>query len=509
MLHKIYHDYIFRVANLRDGLSTHMANVHLGLISANEHYELDPLSGILVRRIRSPQSLRPHLTVLVDDFYRAYTHGISTTDFSYDEGAPGRKFRCKVILLFWTGDYPAQALVSGTHSKTCHWCTLKSTAAPEITRRCWGDYRCYLPDSHPMRRDATYGRPETRPPPPSRTHEDFFTHGRAQEEYKGPEVRSPYKESGIKEASILAALPLFNIAWDILGDMMHIVDGLWKRHIFAMLAGKRGPAVPKPRISWTALENKNLQRDHDAVCAQLRAWTVSDATQDIMDKRSISLGGSTGWIRNNLEVFKHKAVLSSHDWFLLVQSAGDYLLHDVFPGDTDKRKEACLLGIKDACSLCISTTSAFDSENRQVIDKVKQTVIEALCVAESLFPKTEMAVMFHVLLHIPDGIYRWNNVRNFWSFFGERCMGWLIRFIHNRDLAVENIVTAYTRQSLVLGSLYVLLLTYYVDIIHIMLPSLTFYVDIIHIMLTLLTYYVDIVHIMLPLLTYSVVIVHI
>ena len=220
MLHKIYHDYIFRVANLRDGLSTHMANVHLGLISANEHYELDPLSGILVRRIRSPQSLRPHLTVLVDDFYRAYTHGISTTDFSYDEGAPGRKFRCKVILLFWTGDYPAQALVSGTHSKTCHWCTLKSTAAPEITRRCWGDYRCYLPDSHPMRRDATYGRPETRPPPPSRTHEDFFTHGRAQEEYKGPEVRSPYKESGIKEASILAALPLFNIAWDILGDMM-------------------------------------------------------------------------------------------------------------------------------------------------------------------------------------------------------------------------------------------------------------------------------------------------
>lgn len=31
-------------------------------------------------------------------------------------------------------------------------------------------------------------------------------------------------------------------------------------------------------------------------------------------------------------------------------------------------------------------------------------------------------------------------------------MGWLVRFIHNRDLAVENIVTAYTRQSLVLGT---------------------------------------------------------
>lgn len=31
-------------------------------------------------------------------------------------------------------------------------------------------------------------------------------------------------------------------------------------------------------------------------------------------------------------------------------------------------------------------------------------------------------------------------------------MGWLVRFIHNRDLAVENIVTAYVRQRLVLSA---------------------------------------------------------
>lgn len=32
-----------------------------------------------------------------------------------------------------------------------------------------------------------------------------------------------------------------------------------------------------------------------------------------------------------------------------------------------------------------------------------------------------------------------------------RCMGWLIRFIHNRDLAAENIITAYTRQCVLLS----------------------------------------------------------
>lgn len=58
--------------------------------------------------------------------------------------------------------------------------------------------------------------------------------------------------------------------------------------------------------------------------------------------------------------------------------------------------------------------------------------------------------MFHVLLHVPDAMFRWNAVRNFWGFFGERTMGYLIRHIHNRDLAAENIMTAYVRLRFIL-----------------------------------------------------------
>ena len=79
-------------------------------------------------------------------------------------------------------------------------------------------------------------------------------------------------------------------------------------------------------------------------------------------------------------------------------------------------------------------------------------VVEAIVLCESVLPKTELPVMLHVLLHVPDCMYRWNSVRNFWSFFGERCMGYIIRFIHNRDLAAENIMTAYCRLRLVLDS---------------------------------------------------------
>jgi hypothetical protein len=71
------------------------------------------------------------------------TLGIKTIDASVPRG-DGRLFRCHVILLFWTGDYPAQASVSGMNSKRCHWCTLKAEHAPEVTRMMWRGMRRYL-----------------------------------------------------------------------------------------------------------------------------------------------------------------------------------------------------------------------------------------------------------------------------------------------------------------------------------------------------------------------------
>ena len=60
--------------------------------------------------------------------------------------------------------------------------------------------------------------------------------------------------------------------------------------------------------------------------------------------------------------------------------------------------------------------------------------------------------MFHVFMHVPEAMWRWNAIRNFWGFFGERCMGYLIRHIHNRDLAAENIMTAYVRLRFIIKS---------------------------------------------------------
>ena len=176
--------FVLRCANLPDSLSTHMANCHLHLLSANEFWEVDKDAGILRRRVRAPKSLNPHMHLVVDDLLGAYNVGVRVTDATIPKGHDGHQFNCRVCLLFWTGDYPAQAAVSGTHSKTCHWCHHKSQSAPEISRRTWGEYRRFLPDEHPMRRrSGFFGPTEQRPPPVTRTHDSFVNDGKRNVEH--------------------------------------------------------------------------------------------------------------------------------------------------------------------------------------------------------------------------------------------------------------------------------------------------------------------------------------
>ena len=73
--------------------------------------------------------------LLTDDLLGAYEDGFTVVDSTIPKGQPGHLFRCKCILLYFTGDYPALAKASGTHDKCCHWCEYKSEPSPETNRR--------------------------------------------------------------------------------------------------------------------------------------------------------------------------------------------------------------------------------------------------------------------------------------------------------------------------------------------------------------------------------------
>lgn len=271
--------------------------------------------------------------------------------------------------------------------------------------------------------------------------------------------------TGVQECSPLMLLYLFDLVWDILPDMMHINTGIWHRHFLKMLTGTRFPATVKSRKKNSAKENKALAEDHKACVNHLKSWvltqvqryscllmsltfltlfrrcflqthrlhahptserqwpssnvrTFPQAEGEKLDARGRSLAGEPSWIRSNVEIYSHGANLTAHDWLQVVQSAGDYVLANLFP-DYPHRMEA-IHALLAVCSKILRATSAVDSNNREDLDALKLEVVVALCHCEAAFPRTEMAVMFHILLHVPDAIYKWNNVRNFWSFFGER-----------------------------------------------------------------------------------------
>lgn len=103
--------FFLRCANLPDGPSTEMANVHMSMLSANEYYEIDPSAKVLRRRIRAPKSLKAHMSIIVDDLLGAYKKGVCVEDASEPLHSPNRRFTCHVILLYWTGAHAAYGCV--------------------------------------------------------------------------------------------------------------------------------------------------------------------------------------------------------------------------------------------------------------------------------------------------------------------------------------------------------------------------------------------------------------
>ena len=279
--------FVVRAGNLPDSLSTHPANIHLHMLSPSEYLELDEDAAVVRRRVRAPKSLMPHMHILVDDYLRVYYKGVRCEDASIPVHQAGRFFRCKCILLFWTGDYPAQAAVSGTHSKCCHWCTLRAEWTPEITRGCWGGYRRYLPDGHPMKEySVLMGTAEVREAPAMRTHDEFVAQGLAQESHTGYKKDQPWLTTGVKECSPLRFIPLFCLIRDVMPDLMHAIPGVWDRHITAMLKGKRSPAQPRRHKYLSEERYAELLRESSTVKDQLKSWALTKVvTQHLHSSR--------------------------------------------------------------------------------------------------------------------------------------------------------------------------------------------------------------------------------
>jgi len=134
---------------------------------------------------------------------------------------------------------------------------------------------------------------------------------------------------------------------------------------------------------------------------------------------------------------KPKAV----DWLIFLRSAIPYVFYDVGP----EFPRPAFKELIEALQMILDATADYDPDDAEDVSRVtcravRTKIANALYLLEKHFPATELSIAVHELIHVPDFLFRWNAVRNYWCFVVERLVGFMKRFVKNRDLAVENMV---------------------------------------------------------------------
>lgn len=138
---------------------------------------------------------------------------------------------------------------------------------------------------------------------------------------------------------------------------------------------------------------------------------------------------------------EHRRKPKVADWLTFLRSAVPYTFYQVGPVHPREAFQAMI----EALHLLLDATADFDPDDPDdtataTCRAAKKAVATALFKMERDFPGTELSIAIHELIHVPDFLWRWNSVRNYWCFVVERLVGFMKKFVQNRSLAVENMV---------------------------------------------------------------------
>ena len=184
------------------------------------------------------------MTLVAENLHTGYYDGFDCVDASVE---PTESFKCHVCLLCVVADYPALALMTGfVHegAKSCHWCMVHGTKNMAIHRFNTG-FRQFLPPSHTDRRaGGNFESKDSRPQPKYRTHRETVVSGLLARDWQGYQNANPKLKTGVSNWCPLCVVPLFDVVWDAMGDMMHLCM-YYPRHILPVMKGETTIAAPR------------------------------------------------------------------------------------------------------------------------------------------------------------------------------------------------------------------------------------------------------------------------
>jgi hypothetical protein len=258
-----------------------------------------------------------------------------------------------------------------------HGCIKCELEGEYVARRyVYQGYRHHLCPHHPFLSDPEFGPTITEPCKPNpRTHEGVKLSGEAVENTKNSkhtkaELKNLIKELAVSGLSPLVRIPEFDIVADAPVDLMHILKRVCDYLIKAM-KGRRKIAEPKKKARPAAQppqhrrrQRRRLDRDqasdsdmdddsdaqdeleHDreldvehkeeginpintteSIKARMKDWKVRRKIRDAVDKLLSQLPLPTG--TRALRPFQHSGLFKMHDFMVLVECWGVYLLSAV------------------------------------------------------------------------------------------------------------------------------------------------------------------------------------
>jgi hypothetical protein len=156
---------------------------------------------------------------------------------------------------------------------------------------------------------------------------------------------------------------------------------------------------------------------HRQACTKTAAFEKRPRVQAIIDGRCDDLQGlAPDWITPGLAPMQHTGAVKAADCRTLLWSAGDYIFYDLF-GGKQKAFDAWI----DILRIVEKSTADFENPNAYAeMAQLKMDVAEALTKFERDWPEQSHCIVAHEVMHVPDSIYRWNSVRNYWAFHLER-----------------------------------------------------------------------------------------
>jgi len=297
-----------RNANLPEHLGIKFRHIHLAALYPGEFWIVQASKWKRVER--KPKTIIPLLFLLADDLLH-WQDGDYVSDSSMDLSNRSSSFLLRVCLLFWCGDYPGLAEMSGflhgvPTNGMCHWCLIKGKHNRETGSCLYGGYCRWLRPGDPLRE----GNEERKPP--AREHTKTCRQAEDNEEWCGLVKDTPVKFTGVNLFCPLACLYQFDMIWDILLDYMHTVKNFWEARMIPTFMGDRRPkkrySDERPKEADPDYENKmeELRKMRTAWMSHANVHALCTIPRDetaLVDRRIKHLCGQPDWIRPTLVTF--------------------------------------------------------------------------------------------------------------------------------------------------------------------------------------------------------------